>query len=111
MQTSMTTWTGQATSHISLPSKLGAGSSEPCPTFFADEFDTFGMSGPAKAARDHCRWAEEFGKSPQSVMKSVGRPSHPLSTWGDAIRAIESASYATKFAANRKAYRDELACL
>ena len=107
----MQAWTGQSVSRISFPSKLGAGSSEPRPAFLDDDFDTFGTSKPATAARDHCRWAKRAGETPQSVMKSVGRPSHPLSTWADAIRAVEAASYANKLAAKRKAYKEEIACL
>ena len=111
MQTSMSAWTGQNHSFISPPSQLGAGSSESRPTFLGDEFDTFGVSGPLKAARDHCRWAYRAGETPQSVMKSVDRPAHPLSTWGDAIRAVESATYSTKFTSIRNADKEYLACL
>jgi len=97
--------------HQTLPLNLGAASSDARPVFLRDGYNTFAMSDVALAAREHCIWAYEAGETPKDVLKSVGRPHNLNSTWQDAARAIESASYSAKFEETRQEYIRMLSCL
>lgn len=70
---------------------------------FTHESQPFSMSADNVNAHEHCRWAYRAGKTPQEVLKELGRPHHPGSTWQDAVRAVEAASIAMLLEAKRDA--------
>ena len=96
---------------ISPPSKLGSGSKESRPSFLFSGEDYPAISQKTALARKHCAWAYSAGNTPQDVLEGLRRPSHPLSTWEDACRAVEASMYAMDHKAVRDAYQEHLKCL